>query len=155
MVVNHKNFNIQDNRVDNLEVISHRENTNKKHLHSTSNYTGVTRHKSYNKWVSRIQVDNKNIHLGCYENENLASEAYQKALKIIDLISSMKKDELNNYLGIVKKETYSKTPGVSYNKRWGKWTCYSRVNGKKKFHGNFINEQEAIDKLNQIKQNYE
>ena len=28
-------------------------------------------------------------------------------------------------------------------------------NGKIKFHGNFINEQEANDKLNQIKQNYE
>ena len=36
LVVNHKNFNRQDNRLENLEIITNRENTNKKHKKSKS-----------------------------------------------------------------------------------------------------------------------
>jgi len=51
LVVNHINFNRQDNRVENLEIVTARENTNKKHLDSTSDYVGVYWYKSRRKWM--------------------------------------------------------------------------------------------------------
>ena len=81
LVVNHKNFNKLNNQVDNLEVISQRENTNLKHLPSSSKYVGVSFFKRDNKWRSAIRINGKNKHLGHFNNELDASNAYQKALK--------------------------------------------------------------------------
>ena len=83
LVVNHKNFNREDNRVENLEIITNRENTNKKHKKSKSKYIGVTWHKRVNKWTAQILYKRKNIHLGCFNNEIDAHNAYQNKLKEI------------------------------------------------------------------------
>ena len=85
LVVNHKNFNRQDNRLENLEIITNRENTNKKHKKSKSKskYIGVTWHKRANKWTAQILYKRKNIHLGCFNNEIDAHNAYQNKLKEI------------------------------------------------------------------------
>ena len=80
LVVNHKNFNREDNRVENLEIITNRENTNKKHKKSSSKYVGVNWCKRLNKWVAQIWVNGKKKNLGCFENEYDAHLAYQKAL---------------------------------------------------------------------------
>lgn len=42
LVVNHINFNRNDNRIDNLEIVTARENANLKHIKSSSKYLGVT-----------------------------------------------------------------------------------------------------------------
>ena len=78
--VHHKNGDPLDNRLENLQLISHRENVNKD-IKSSSNYNGVSWYKRYNKWVSRINISNKRIFLGYFENEIEANNAYQKALK--------------------------------------------------------------------------
>ena len=83
LVVNHKNFNREDNRVENLEIITNRENTNQKHKKSKSKYIGVTWHKRVNKWTAQILYKRKNIHLGCFNNEIDAHNAYQNKLKEI------------------------------------------------------------------------
>jgi len=80
-IVNHKDFNRQNNHVDNLEIITHRENANKKHIKSSSEYTGVCWDKSRNKWISHIYINGKNKYLGRFENELDASNAYESALK--------------------------------------------------------------------------
>lgn len=82
-VVNHKNFVRTDNRVENLEIITSRENTNKKHLKSSSEYTGVSWHKKNKKWVSSIFINGKLKNLGYFENEIEASKAYQEKLLTI------------------------------------------------------------------------
>jgi len=82
-VVNHKNFNRLDNHVDNLEIITNRENTNQKHLSSESKYVGVHFNKHNSKWMARIWVNGKRKYLGCFSNEKEASESYENELKNI------------------------------------------------------------------------
>ena len=96
LVVNHKNFNILDNRLENLEVTTQRENSNHKHLKSSSKYTGVSRSKGRNKWRAQIELNGKQKHLGCFNNELEASEAYQRELNriISNIIVNYKGQEL-------------------------------------------------------------
>lgn len=82
-VINHVNFNKLDNRVENLEIITQRENTNKKHLKSSSKFVGVRYFSLSNKWIATIRIKGKSKHLGYFDEEIEASNAYQKALNII------------------------------------------------------------------------
>ena len=65
----------------NLEIVTSRKNTNKKHLKSTSKYTGVSWNTKSNKWKSQIRINNKDIYLGLFINEKQASIAYNNKLK--------------------------------------------------------------------------
>ena len=80
LVVNHKDFNKTNNHIDNLEIVTQRENSNQKQFKSTSQYVGVGWDKPSNKWRSRIRIQGKLIHLGLFTNEIDASELYQKTL---------------------------------------------------------------------------
>ncbi len=80
LVVNHKNFIRTDNCLENLEIITQRENTDQKHLKSTSKYTGVYWNKGSKKWRSVIEINRKKKHLGYFTNEKEAHLAYQFAL---------------------------------------------------------------------------
>ena len=81
LVVNHKDFNKLNNNLSNLEIITHRENANKKHLKSTSKYTGVSYRKERNTWLDLIYIKDKQVNLGTFKTEEEASEAYQNKLK--------------------------------------------------------------------------
>lgn len=83
LVINHINFNSFDNTLENLEIVTSRENGNKKHIKSSSKYTGVSWCKKSKKFRSVISINNKNKYLGIFENEIDAHNAYQKALKEI------------------------------------------------------------------------
>jgi hypothetical protein len=80
LVINHINHDRQDNRPENLEIVSSRENTNRKHLRSSSKYTGVSWQKSAGKWRVMIKFKGKQRYLGLYTDELEASQAYQTAL---------------------------------------------------------------------------
>lgn len=80
LVVNHINFNRLDNRLENLEIVSQRQNANKNHLKSTSKYTGVYWHKSNKHWCSSIQINGVQKHLGNFDSEISAYKAYLEAL---------------------------------------------------------------------------
>lgn len=80
IVVNHIDTNKINNKLSNIELVSHRENTNRKHCKSSSIYTGVHWSKSKNKWQSSIYINGATKYLGVFETEIDASNAYQKAL---------------------------------------------------------------------------
>lgn len=84
LVVNHRNFIRNDNRLKNIEVVTNRENANQKHLRSSSKYVGVRYIVKNNKWLSRIKIKDKTLHLGYHKTEIEASNAYQNALKEIN-----------------------------------------------------------------------
>lgn len=85
LVINHKDFNKSNNSVHNLEIVTTRENTNKKHLKSSSKYTGVYWHKQKNKWASCIMINGKLKHLGLFIKEHDAYIMYQNKLKEITI----------------------------------------------------------------------
>lgn len=83
LVVDHINCNTLDNRLENLQVITNRENLSKDKKNKTSKYTGVSWDKSKNKWVSQIIINSKHNFLGRFNTEEEASEAYQNKLKTL------------------------------------------------------------------------
>ena len=78
--VDHVNHDTLDNRKCNLSLVSHRQNhQNRKDQTAVSSvYPGV--HKTRNKWRARIQIGGKCMHLGFFDNERTAFEAYCAAL---------------------------------------------------------------------------
>lgn len=80
LVCNHKNFNKLDNRLENLEVVTHRKNLSHRKINGVSKYTGVCWHKPSRKWLSKIYVNSKMKHLGYFDNELDAHNAYQNEL---------------------------------------------------------------------------
>lgn len=125
-----------DNRVDNLEIVTARENSNRKHLNSTSDYTGVYWRKRDKKWYVSIFFKGKTKHLGIFDNEKEASECYNKAVEAIE-----------NNKDIKTKPTSftSSFKGVHWNKKHMKWQSKIVVNGKSTFLGSFSDEKEASD----------
>lgn len=141
-VVNHKDGNRSNNKISNLEIVSHRANTTtcfrSDRNKLSSEYVGVFFCKSHNAWVSRIQVRGKNIHLGNYKEELQASEAYQIAISNIDNPS---------YFESIKTVKSSKYKGVSYRKDNMKWRAFYNVDKKTKTIGCFNTEEEAYNAL--------
>lgn len=90
LVINHINFDRLDNRVDNLEIVTSRENCNQKHLKSSSEYVGVGWNKLYKKWSAYITINKWQHYLGLFDNEIDASNAYQEKLKSIQNLKSDK-----------------------------------------------------------------
>lgn len=80
-VVNHKDFNKLNNSIYNLEIVTNRENSNKKHIKSSSEYTGVSYITSRKKWASQIFINGKAKNLGRFNSELEAKCAYDAELK--------------------------------------------------------------------------
>lgn len=80
LVVDHINDNRLDNRLENLQIITQRENVFKTQGKYSSKYKGVNWYKKYNKWRASININGKSKHLGYFTNEYDAHVAYQKAL---------------------------------------------------------------------------
>jgi hypothetical protein len=80
IVVDHINNDKLDNRLQNLQLISNRENISKDRKNGSSQYTGVYWNKQNKKWRAQINKNNKRIELGSFVSEYDAHLAYQKEL---------------------------------------------------------------------------
>lgn len=79
LYINHINGNKQDNRVENLEYVTNRENQS--HWRLSRNYDiGVCWAKKEKKWRAYFQENRKWEHLGFYSNKNEAKQAYLNRL---------------------------------------------------------------------------
>jgi hypothetical protein len=83
LVVDHINDNCLDNRVENLQIISQRENVYKTQNKYSSNFKGVHWDKKSKKWRSQININGKIKSLGFFINELEAHLAYKNALKTV------------------------------------------------------------------------
>jgi len=84
IVVDHINNDSKDNRLINLQLISHRKNLSKDKKETTSDYTGVYWNKQNKKWHSQIYINGKSKHLGLFSCEKEASIYYEKELKKLE-----------------------------------------------------------------------
>jgi hypothetical protein len=83
LVVDHINNNPLDNRLENLQFVTHRINVTKDKKNKVSKYVGVTYEKKCNKWRARIRLNKMNISLGYFDNEYEAHLRYEQELQTI------------------------------------------------------------------------
>ena len=83
--VDHINNISDDNRLENLQILTHRENISKDIPKQKAKYkdlpTGVYWYKRSHKWGARIQIKGKRKHIGYYATPEEAGKAYQKYKK--------------------------------------------------------------------------
>lgn len=139
MVVDHINGDKMDNRVDNLRIVTQRENLSTCHRVDSktlsSKYTGVSFVPKNSKWSSAISYNKNNVKLGIFDNEIEAHYAYQSALLRINDGSFNPAD--------YKPKWRSKYKCVSFHKGNKKWRIQATINGKRKHLGYFKTELEA------------
>lgn len=82
LVIDHINNVKSDNRLENLQIITNRENLSKDVKNKTSKYTGVCWDKQSKKWHSTISYNKKRYHLGFFKCELKAHYIYLKNLKM-------------------------------------------------------------------------
>ena len=136
-VVDHINGDRSDDRLENLRVVTLRENVttcfraNKDSF--SSEHIGVCWDSSVGKWMSSIFCDGKSTFLGHFDCELEASMKYQRALSEIEN-GSFKPDDY-------RVKWTSKHKGVY--KREGKWAS-TIIYNKKQYHiGTFPTEELA------------
>ena len=83
LIVDHVNNNPLDNRLDNLQLITNRENTSKDRKGGSSQYVGVYWDKQSKKWRAYIAINGKLKNLGIFTDELEAANAYKERLNEI------------------------------------------------------------------------
>lgn len=86
MVIDHINDNKVDNRIDNLQQITHSENLQKaafknKTSRSSSKFRGVSWFKRDSCWRARAHFNGKYIYIGYFKCEIEAAKAYDAKVK--------------------------------------------------------------------------
>ena len=80
--LDHINGDPLDNRIENLRVVTHQQNScNRKSQCGSSRYKGACWHKAKGKWHASIMHNGKRIHLGYFANEIEAAKAYDTAAR--------------------------------------------------------------------------
>jgi len=137
IVVDHINNIKTDNRVENLQLITNRENCCKDKRGGSSSFAGVSWHKKSSKWRAAFFYNKTYIDLGLFEQETQARDAYNLALSQseqgLDLISLYPK----------RRNRASSVVGVSFQSRDGRW----KAKKKGVVIGYFNTEIQAINAL--------
>lgn len=81
IVIDHKDGIKKNDKLDNLQTLTHRSNI-AKGFNNSHGYTGVYKHR--NKWGSLIQIKGVRYHLGLFNSTEEASIAYESKLKEVE-----------------------------------------------------------------------
>lgn len=79
-IIDHINRNHFDNKIENLRLVTRQENQ------WNTKAKGYFWSKDHNKWRATIGKDYKKVHLGLFEKEEDAKDAYLKAKKQLHII---------------------------------------------------------------------
>lgn len=78
MVVDHIDNNQKNDKLNNIQIISHRQNSSKEKK-GISKYTGVSQ-QNKSGWKAEISINKRKKYLGSFKTEIEASKVYQEAL---------------------------------------------------------------------------
>lgn len=90
-IVDHIDNNSLNNTLENLQVVTNRENTSKD---KNNAFLGVRWLKANKKWRSYITINYKSVHLGYFDSKLDASKMYKKALENVQLYKNNKQFRL-------------------------------------------------------------
>jgi hypothetical protein len=103
--LDHINGNKLDSRIENLRLVTTRQNQQNRKTHRAGRLVGATYLKERNYWLSQIVIDKTHIQLGLFETEQEAHKAYKIACKHIksyvdnESFRELIKKEMENYNG--------------------------------------------------------
>lgn len=137
MVVDHIDMNRENNNVNNLRILTNRENCIRGIKSGISGIIGVTYNKEKRKWKSTIISGKNKYHLGYFDSVDEAGRYYNAAL---DCITSGNESKI-----LIKKRTKkSKYKGVTVTK-YGKYRGAFRFKDKFYDCGTYDTEEEAYE----------
>lgn len=100
--IDHINGIRSDNRIENLRIVTARENSQNRVLHRNGRLVGCSWNKRKHKWYAHLQVGGTIAHLGYFDTEEKAHAAYCRAtemLKVCDYdLSGFKAMRIQQYL---------------------------------------------------------
>jgi tetratricopeptide (TPR) repeat protein len=155
IVVDHIDSNPRNNHVDNLRLITHRENCSREKTLKSGLPTGVwlnsNRKLPKKKYRASIVVRRKALCLGSYQTIDEASKAYQDALNSLNqfLKDTDDKGDTDQWIGlyyenIKNKPRNNKFPkGVAYQKRDELYIASIRINGIRTHLGSYKKVEDA------------
>jgi hypothetical protein len=74
LMINHIDFNKSNNKIDNLELVTNRENQCHS-IKAKNKFIGVSYHKIYKVWTAQIMINGKLKYLGRYQTQEDAYNA--------------------------------------------------------------------------------
>ena len=86
-VTDHVDGNRANNQLENLKIVTVRQNAQNSHTHRAGRLVGTTYFKQRQKWMARIRIDGKKKYLGLFESELAAHQAYLEALGALGAIT--------------------------------------------------------------------
>ena len=79
--IDHINGIREDNKIDNLRVVSNRKNSQNNKRNRNGKLVGAYRRKGKSRWESSVYIDGKYNYLGVYSTEQEAHDAYINKLQ--------------------------------------------------------------------------
>lgn len=83
-ILDHIDGDRLNNNIDNLRLVSNRQNSQNRCIHRKGKLPGCNLHEPTGKWRAEIWVGGKNRHIGLYSTEQEAHEAYLKAVQQLE-----------------------------------------------------------------------
>lgn len=83
LLIDHADGNGNNNLVSNLRLATAQENQRNRQTNANKRFKGVSFDKARNKWKASIRVDNVSYHIGRFETEKEARDAYCEVAKEI------------------------------------------------------------------------
>lgn len=148
MDVDHLNNDGLDNRRQNLRVCTRSQNIQRQvSTTGESDYRGVSR--SHGRWRAEICVQGTRYHLGMFDSERKAAEAYDARARHYYGEFAYTNFEGDEVKPAPKWKTSSQYRGVSWDKHAERWTAKIGSNGRQYHIGLFDDEVEAAKAYNE------